>query len=135
MLGSHFEGVADLIPLLEEANLPQHAVLFPSFEPTAYLYFPVDAIIALTSKRADGQRVQVAPVGREGMAGVHVVLESEATSLQAVVQTAGLVWRAPTKLFQGFVSASPEFRRLLLRYTDAFFTDIAHTATCNSMHP
>jgi hypothetical protein len=75
----------------------------------------------------------MASVGREGMAGLHVVLESEVPSLNAVVHIAGALWRTPVEPFRRFVASSSTFRRTLLRYADAFFTDAVHTATCNSL--
>jgi CRP-like cAMP-binding protein len=124
----------DFAPFLEEASLPEHSVLFRSLAPTAHVYFPATAVVSLTSRLADGREAEMATAGREGLAGLHVFLETELASLDAVVQIGGSIWRAPIKPFQEYVAASPTFRRLLLRYAQAFFTDAAHTATCNALH-
>jgi hypothetical protein len=73
-------------------------------------------------------------VGNEGMFGVCVFLGSVSTPLEAVVQLPGdgLRIRAdvPRKEFR---KAGP-LHDLLLRYTQAFITQVAQTAACNRAH-
>jgi CRP-like cAMP-binding protein len=128
------ENLSRFLPALEQATVPKHAVLFRSVTPTAYIYFPLSGVVALTNQLGGGEQAQMATVGREGLAGLHVFLETERASFDAVVQIAGSIWRVPVQPFHELVAASPMVRRLMLRYTEAFLTDASHSATCNALH-
>jgi CRP-like cAMP-binding protein len=76
----------------------------------------------------------VGTVGNEGMAGLAVFLDADATPNRTLVQVAGDMARLPVEKFRDLTEKSPLFRHFLNRYTLAFLAQVSQTATCNRAH-
>lgn len=74
-------------------------------------------------------------VGNEGMFGVSVFLGSICTPFEAVVQLAGDGLRMRADVLKREFKKGGQLQDMLLRYTQAFITQIAQTAACNRAHP
>ncbi len=59
-----------LFASLRSTVLPAKAVLFEPGDTIESVYFPLDGVIALVSPLADGNVVEVATIGNEGIFGV-----------------------------------------------------------------
>ena len=103
-------------------------------EPFEHVYFPETAVISVISRMADGAAVEVGTVGNEGMAGVAVFLDAEASANETVAQIPGTASRVPAATFVAGADSRPALRRLLNRYTQAYLTQVAQTAACNRLH-
>jgi CRP-like cAMP-binding protein len=118
---------------LEPVPLPLRTVLIEPNEPITHVYFPTAGVISMVSPMPDGV-VEVGTVGREGMAGVPILLHAEATSTRAFVQVAGGAQRIAADDLRAAVRESPVLERLLFRYVQALFGQVAQTAACNRLH-
>jgi CRP-like cAMP-binding protein len=116
-------------------KMPVGEVLCHPDEPVTHVYFPNSGTISLVSIFEDGGSVEVGMVGNEGMFGVCVFLGSISTPLEAVVQIAGDGLRMRADVLRHEFKKSGQLQDLLLRYTQAFITQIAQTAACNRAHP
>ena len=58
---------------LRPAHLTVKTVLFDPGQPIAHVYFPIDGVISLVTPLADGNIVEVATIGNEGIVGVPLV--------------------------------------------------------------
>jgi CRP-like cAMP-binding protein len=125
---------ARLLPNLELIHLPLGKVLYESGDSLRYVYFPVDCIIALLYVMQDGDSAEISIVGNEGILGAAVFLGGESTSNRAVVQSAGCAYRMEACKFKTEFGRHSEMLVLLLRYTQAFITQMAQTAACNRHH-
>ena len=123
-----------LRPHLEPVLFEQRALLFEPEVPIEHVYFPETAVISLVSKLEDGRTVEVGTAGYEGMAGLSVFLAEDTSSVQAFAQVPGAAMRMDSKAFGLLASGPGPFHRLLLRYTQAFLTQVAQTAACNAAH-
>jgi CRP-like cAMP-binding protein len=119
---------------LEPVTLELGAVLAGVGEPFAHVYFPETAVISVISHMADGAAVEVGTVGSEGVAGLAVFLEAEASTNETVAQIPGKASRFAAAEFMDGLNECPELRRLLNRYTHAYLTQVAQTAACNGVH-
>jgi CRP-like cAMP-binding protein len=92
-------------------------------------------VISLVQGELDGQVVEVATIGNEGMAGLPVFLGLESTAGQAFVQVAGAAQRMPSDVFRREVGAGTALHERLHRYTQALMVQMAQGAACNRLHP
>ncbi|HEV2914427.1 MAG TPA: Crp/Fnr family transcriptional regulator [Pyrinomonadaceae bacterium] len=120
---------------LEPVNLSPGEVLYRPDQPITHVYFPNRGTVSLVSTFEDGGSVEVGMVGNEGMFGVCVFLGSISTPLEAVVQLPGDGLRMRADVLRKEFKKGGQLQDLLLRYTQAFITQIAQTAACNRVHP
>jgi CRP-like cAMP-binding protein len=97
------------------------------------VYFPTTGIISMISAMENGS-VEVGTVGREGMAGLPVMLHTDSMPTRAFVQVKGEAMAMPTERFREAMQASPAFARLLYRYAQALFDQVAQSVACNRLH-
>ena len=128
------EDLAQLRPQLELVHLEQRHLLFDDEGPIRHVYFPETAVVSLVSRLKEGGTVEVGTAGCEGMAGLSVFLAEGTSSVQAFAQIPGVAARMDTDAFSRLASAPGALHRLLLRYTQAFLTQVAQTAACNGAH-
>ena len=121
-------------PHLEPVTLRLGDVLYESLGKLSHVYFPTTAIVSLLYVMEDGSSSEIAVVGNDGMVGIALFLGGESTSSQAVVQASGEGLRLKASvLMQRFNLGGPVLQ-LLLRYTQALFTQMAQTSVCNRHH-
>jgi CRP-like cAMP-binding protein len=123
-----------LSPHLEYVKLPLGEVLCRSNEPVTHVYFPNSGAVSIVSTFEDGGTVEVGMVGNEGMFGVSVFLGSIATPLEAIVQLEGDGLRMRADVLKKEFKKGGQLQDLLLRYTQAFLTQVAQGAACNRAH-
>jgi CRP-like cAMP-binding protein len=123
-----------LRPHLEIVHLEQRELLFQPESVIRYVYFPETSVVSLVSTLQDGATVEVGTAGNEGMAGLSVFLAQDTSSVQAFAQIPGGAARLDADTFVQLASGPGELHRLMLRYTQAFLTQVAQTAACNGAH-
>jgi CRP-like cAMP-binding protein len=123
-----------LTPYLEAVKLWKGEVLCQPDQPITHVYFPNCGTVSLVSTFEDGGSVEVGMVGNEGMFGVSVFLGSISTPLLAQVQLPGDGLRMRADVLKKEFQKGGQLQDLLLRYTQAFITQIAQTAACNRAH-
>jgi CRP-like cAMP-binding protein len=119
---------------LDSVNLSPGEVLYRPEQPVTHVYFPNRGTVSLVSTFEDGGTVEVGMVGNEGMFGINVFLGSVSTPLTAQVQLPGEGLRMRAEVLKREFKQCGELQDLLLRYTQAFITQIAQTAACNRAH-
>jgi CRP-like cAMP-binding protein len=126
---------ARLAPSLETVALTLKQQLYASEQPITHLYFPVEGVVSLVQGDLDGQVVEVATVGNEGMVGLPVFLGQESTPGEAFVQIVGAAQRLSAAVFRREVGPGTPLHALLHRYTQALMVQMAQNAACNRLHP
>ena len=119
---------------LELVDLPQRTFVFEPGRNTTHVYFPETAVISLVNQLRAGGTVEIGTVGREGMGGLDVFLNDDTETLRGVVQIPGTAYRADARTLPVIAASTRPLHALLLRYTQAFLTQVAQTAACNSAH-
>ena len=119
---------------LQWVPMPLGEMLYEPGEQLLHAYFPTTAIVSLHYVTESGASAEIAGVGNEGVVGVSLFMGGDTTPSSAMVQTAGHAYRLERRVLkQEFDRAGPLFH-LLLRYTQALFTQVAQTAVCNRHH-
>ncbi len=121
-------------PFLERVELPSNFVLHDSGQVVKFVYFPTTAMISLIFVTREGESMEVALVGREGMVGVEVLLGGGSTPYSALVGTPGEALRVPAWVIREEMSRLGPAPKLMLRYALALTSQVAQTAVCNRHH-
>src|SRR5215213_6060882 len=123
-----------LLPKLEPVQLRHAATLYALGEPIPHVYFPTTALVSLMIVLEDGKQVEMAAVGREGLAGLPVALGSDTDGHVAQVQIAGAALRMPADAFRAALGELAELRALLGCYALVLLTQAGQAAACNGLH-
>lgn len=108
--------------ILEAETRSQHA------------YFPIRGAVSLTRSLSSGPTVEVGVIGNEGMIGIDIFMGAPIQLNDAIVQGAGSAWRMDAEHLLARFQRKGEVQRQLLRFTNAFITQVSQTAACNRAH-
>jgi CRP-like cAMP-binding protein len=118
---------------LRPTALVAKTVLLEAGEEIESVYFPLDGVISLVTRSAEGASVEVATVGNEGVVGVPLVPGGVA-SVRALAPVAGQALQMSAHAFLAEVGRLDAFRQLVERYLLFLFGQIAQAAACNRLH-
>jgi CRP-like cAMP-binding protein len=122
-----------LLPHLRLADLTVKTVLFDPGQLISQIHFPMDGVISLVTPLADGNIVEVATIGNEGIVGVPLV-SGGSLAVRAISQVGGRTLRMDAAMFLEEVERLPGFRALVHKYIQALFGQISQAAACNRLH-
>jgi CRP-like cAMP-binding protein len=123
-----------LLPHLEFAEVPSKHVLWKPDAPIRSVYFPRSCVLSHLVPLASEDPVEAATVGREGFAGVPVLLGADSTSTETLVQVAGGLVRLPVAALREVQAHDGALTALLLRYAQALYEQTAQSVACNRRH-
>jgi CRP-like cAMP-binding protein len=128
------EDYARLRPSLEVFELRPGKVLYEIGETVRHSYFPLSGMISLLAITEDGDTVEVAMVGNEGMAGLPAILGIHKTPYRMMVQIRGHAMKIRADSLRTEFSRGGRLHDVLLRYTYTLLTQISQSAVCNHFH-
>jgi CRP-like cAMP-binding protein len=99
-----------------------------------HIYFPTTAVVSSLYTTEEGETAEMGLIGNDGVVGVSLFLGGEATPNQATVVVAGDALRLEAQALRKEFAAGGTLQALLLRYTQAYITQISLTAVCNRLH-
>jgi CRP-like cAMP-binding protein len=123
-----------LSTILEPVYLSQNESLSGMEGGECFVHFPESAIISQLSLLYNGTTVEVAMIGREGVAGLGFLFNSYRPELQTQVAIAGAALRMRAKDFKREFDCGGAFRRSLLRYAGDYVEQVSRRAGCNARH-
>ena len=98
------------------------------------VFFPIDVVVSIVRPLRDHVAVEIGVVGNEGMIGLDVVMEAKTQLDDALVQSAGYVYRMPADELLHQFHGGGKLQKYLLRFTHAFLGQVAQNAVCNRYH-
>jgi CRP-like cAMP-binding protein len=123
-----------LEPHLKLVELPLKDLLYEADHRIEHVYFPRSGVISAVKEFYNGDIIEVATIGNEGLAGNSVALGVPTSANKVLVQVPGEAMRITSSgLIEAFKSC-PQLHRLVLRYSQALFQQVAQTAACNRAH-
>ena len=127
---------ARVSPFLEVMPMKLKTVLHKPGERVEHVYFPGGGFCSVLTVLTDGNMVEVATVGREGLVGMSVAVNGGARNPStAMVQAESAVcYRIPTSAFEAELDRRGEFRTLIRRYAQAFVGVVMQSTACNAVH-
>lgn len=129
------EGRERLSPHLEPVTLPLGEVLYEPGGRINYVYFPTASIVSLLYTTVNGTSAEIGMVGFEGMVGIALFMGGDTMPNEAVVRSAGNALRIRADAMRAELARGGMFQGLLLRYVQAFFTQVSTVSACIRLHP
>jgi CRP-like cAMP-binding protein len=123
-----------LLPRMEKTSLSVRQILYEPDDLITHAWFPLSGVVSLLIGLKSGERVEVATVGNEGVAGIPLLLGADRGPLRAVCQVAGQALRMRADAFRRSLDEHPEFADIVRRYAQAMFDQVAQTTACNHVH-
>ncbi len=119
---------------LQRVPMPLGEMLYEPGRQLQHAYFPTTSIVSLHYVTESGAAAEIAGVGNEGVVGIPLFLGGDTTPSSAMVQTAGYAYRLERRLLKQEFDRVGTLFHLLLRYTQALFTQMGQTAVCYRHH-
>jgi len=127
--------LALLLPDLSEVPLPSRQVLHEPGEPIQAVHFPLVGVVSVVADLGDDQIVETATIGREGMVGLSVFLNSGVPTERSLVQVPGEALTMTAKDFREHIAdVDGPLTAMLRRWAEALFTQVSRNAACNRVH-
>src|ERR1700730_144849 len=123
-----------LAPHLKKQSLQVGTLLQEEGEPVEQIYFPHQGMISLLAIMSDGQGIETATVGSEGVGGAMSGFGASRGFTRAVVQAPLMASRISSLQFQAAVQKSETLRNLMASYSEALLAQVQQTAACNALH-
>ena len=128
---------AAIRPLLEIVALEPQRVLHNPGESSKYVYFPRSGFLSVAVALRDGSMVEVAPIGREGMAGVPATGPAQAAMTNALIVVHGdhdCAYRMRIEDFRSEMDRCGAFADVVDNYAEAFLGVVMQNTCCNATH-
>lgn len=123
-----------LEPHLAPLDAERGEVLYEAGEDVDAVYFPTRGVVSLLTVMQDGEAVETAAVGVEGLVGAACGPLSSPSPSRAVVQASGGFVRMDADRFGDALERSASLRCALGRYTETLFAQVQQSAACNARH-
>lgn len=129
------DAYARIAPQLHAVTLKPKQVFHKQGERIRDVYFPGGGAFSLTKVLQDGSVAEIATVGNEGMIGASVFFGDEISTGEALVQVPdGETHTMPVGAFAHEMGQHGAFYNVVIRYSQAFTTQIMQTTVCNGLH-
>jgi len=126
--------LAALRPFLRLVSLNQRQVLFEAGGEVNTVYFPVGAVVSLVVGLSDGNSVEGAAVGRDGVVGAACALDGKTAFLRGIVQMAGEAFTCPASAVKAAALQSVSLLETLVRHEQIMFAESQQSTACMAAH-
>ena len=123
-----------LLPRMERIDTPFGMKLFERDEPLEYAYFPCSGEHSILAIMANGNRVEVGTVGREGMSSIELLMGGSISLETTVCQIPGDALRMRAVDFKEALDRLPGLADLARRYMQAYLAQVSQSVACNRLH-
>ena len=120
--------------LLEPFALHPGEHLCERGEPSSHVFFPASGCVVLVMQTDGHAGLGVGLLGREGMLGAHLALNTTVAPWTAVVHATGTAWRLRSTSFRRECARSSALRQVIDRYACLMFSQLVIHAGCLSRH-
>jgi CRP-like cAMP-binding protein len=121
-------------PHLVEVPLDTGAHIAEAGQTAEFVYFPTSGVLSLVGATESGATVEVAVVGREGVASVSALLGRQHLPFRIVTQVAGKALRAPTETIAKQIKTCGQLHQRMLTYSESVIFQVGQSAICNRFH-
>lgn len=123
-----------LFSKLKPVSLCAHQVLYGVDDEVRYVYFINNGLASLISTTAEGESIEVANVGTEGMVGTPVLLRQTKMPYRTVNQVPGDAFAVSADILRSEFEKEGKLKDRLLSYTYTLETYISQLGVCNHFH-
>jgi CRP-like cAMP-binding protein len=121
--------------LLHAVSMKAKQVFHKQGQPIRDVYFPGGGACSLVKVMKDGRIAEIATVGNEGIIGAGVFFGDNLSTGEALVQVSdGAAHTMPIDAFIHEMGRRGDFYDRIVRYAQAFTTQVMQTTVCNGLH-
>lgn len=124
-----------LRPHLSTIELVRETVLSEAGAALRHVYFPHDGSVSITVGLSEGQTIEVAMLGRDGIVSGGAAIADGIAVSDAVVLFPGTASALEIAAFRAVAAASMPFRNLVIRHEQALLAQAQQSLICNTFHP
>ncbi len=125
---------ARIVPDMACFMLKSGEVLYEEGRAQPWVYFPCGAVVSLLHVIENGNSIEIAMVGNEGMVGLANLLSGGGALDRAVVQSGGNALRVRADAIHKEFTRGGSMQHVLLRHMQALMAQTAQVAACNRYH-
>ncbi|HYJ44101.1 MAG TPA: Crp/Fnr family transcriptional regulator [Xanthobacteraceae bacterium] len=125
---------AEIKPLIRPVSLRRGDVLAETGTPIEYVYFPYSGIISLVVEMSEGDMIETAMTGRDGVWGAIAALDGELSVNKVIVQLEGAAAVMTAADLRAIAKKNDAFRSLLIRHEQFILAQAQQSAACNATH-
>jgi CRP-like cAMP-binding protein len=122
-----------LSPMLKPVALTLGQILYEAHGPIDYAYFPTGAVLSALTVMQDGNAIEVATIGNEGLVG-HYGTGGMISPHRMIVQVENGGLRIEARALQEEGAKPGALRDLLTAYHVAFVWQVSQSVACNGLH-
>lgn len=123
-----------LLSHLKRVSFASGEVVYAADSPITLVYFLENCVMSVLALLRDGEAVEVGTIGNEGVVGLALFFGAERAPRRTIAQIAGDALSMTVAEFQRAVDGSPVLQKLLVRYAEAYFDQVAQSVACNRLH-
>src|SRR5712691_6613566 len=123
-----------LVTRAETVSLSPREEVYPTAGPIESVYFPLNVAASILIEDGQGEAVEIATIGNEGMLGSTAVLGVPYAWGRTIVPVAGTALRLSVEALRARLEQQPVLRTLLTRYLYALIRHIAQAGACHHLH-
>jgi CRP-like cAMP-binding protein len=125
---------AALTPHLQEVELRRGGVVSEAGDVMPYVYFPVEGVLSLVGATEGGATVELADIGREGVANLSALLGGSWLPFRVVTKVGGQALRVPTDVVVKQLRECGELQLRVMSFANGLIAQIGQAAVCNRYH-
>jgi CRP-like cAMP-binding protein len=123
-----------LRPALSAVDLPVRRQLENRNRRIEHVYFLTRGLASMVISAGANHSIEVSLVGKEGMTGISLLLDSDLAVHETFIQSAGHGWRIEADELRVATAKSNTLHRTLLRFTHVLVTQMTYTALANGRY-
>lgn len=128
------EEFARLVPHLETVELKKGETVYLTGDNIKHIYFPEQGLLSLVSITETGCQLEVAIVGREGGAGLSVILRNSTIPYDVTVQFTTVAHKIKATALQEEFDRRLALNESVLRYLNVLIGQITQSCICARHH-
>lgn len=119
---------------VELVELQLGQIVFDVGDPITHVYFPSTAIVSMTHLLLEGESIEIAMIGSEGVLGMSALMGDTKSSVRSLVLKAGGAYRVQASWMQREFENSSAVMQIMLRFSQTLMLQMSQIAACNSHH-
>lgn len=115
-------------------HLTKSKVIYEAGDTTRYAYFPNNGMASMLCMTKEGDTLEVAMIGNEGMIGIPAILRVGVTPYRVIVQLPADAMKIRADILRDEFNRGGKLQDVILRYMHALMMQMAQSAVCNQLH-
>jgi CRP-like cAMP-binding protein len=125
---------SNVLAASESVELLMGQILCEAQEPYSYVYFPQRGFISVMTSLEHHAALEVGLIGREGMLGASLILETNKAPMHGIVQASGRALRMSCVQFTEQLQLNPTLFHLIKRYQHVLLLQMPLATACIHFH-